>query len=233
MSNHSHSKLAFPLMPARPIEPRKAPRQARAIVTVDAILEAAAHILGRGGLAALTTNAVAERAGVSIGSLYQYFPAKEAILTELIRRKRQTVLDAMRSAARKADGMPLTQAVDGLIEAGIAHQLDEPALSLALEYAQAVLPIHAETETLKDEIIAAVSSVLAAHSIDQPQVAARDVVALTRGMIDTAGLYGESDPSSLTERVKRAVTGYLEITPKTKSKDRPKRVRLPVRPSRR
>ncbi len=65
---------------------RKAPKQARAKATVDAILEAAARILVERGYADATTNAVAERAGVSIGSLYEYFPGKEAVFAELRRR---------------------------------------------------------------------------------------------------------------------------------------------------
>lgn len=66
--------------------PRKQPLQRRAQATVDAILEAAAHILVRDGYDALSTNRVAERAGVSIGSLYQYFPNKEALVGDLVDR---------------------------------------------------------------------------------------------------------------------------------------------------
>ena len=56
--------------------PRKAPKQARARAAVTAVVEAAAHILERDGFAGFSTNAVAERAGVSIGSLYQYSPTR-------------------------------------------------------------------------------------------------------------------------------------------------------------
>lgn len=66
---------------------RRIPRQARASETVAAILEAAAQILEAGGLAAFTTNAVAERAGVSIGTLYQYFVDKNALLLALARQE--------------------------------------------------------------------------------------------------------------------------------------------------
>lgn len=66
---------------------RRIPRQARAAETVAAILEAAAQILEAGGLAAFTTNAVAERAGVSIGTLYQYFVDKNALLLALARQE--------------------------------------------------------------------------------------------------------------------------------------------------
>ena len=66
---------------------RRMPRQARAAETVASIVEAAAQILERGGLAAFTTNAVAERAGVSIGTLYQYFADKNALLMALAREE--------------------------------------------------------------------------------------------------------------------------------------------------
>ncbi|OUC60133.1 TetR family transcriptional regulator [Acinetobacter seifertii] len=69
-------------------DPRKRPRQARSVATFEAILEAAARILESLGFAGFNTNAVAELAGVSIGSLYQYFPSKDALIVELIRRER-------------------------------------------------------------------------------------------------------------------------------------------------
>ncbi len=68
-------------------ELKKEPRQARARATVDAIVAAAAQVLVREGYARSTTNRIANRAGVSIGSLYEYFPGKEAVFAELRRRE--------------------------------------------------------------------------------------------------------------------------------------------------
>ncbi len=88
-------------MPAKrqPIEDkRRIPRQARAGETVSAILEGAAQILEAGGLAAFTTNAVAERAGVSIGTLYQYFADKNALIRALAERELQATLTRVRQA---------------------------------------------------------------------------------------------------------------------------------------
>lgn len=66
--------------------PRKKPSQGRSRATVDAIIEATSYILTNVGWNGLTTNAIAERAGVNIGSLYQFFPNKEAVVAELQRR---------------------------------------------------------------------------------------------------------------------------------------------------
>ena len=79
-----------------PERKRRIPRQARAGETVALILEAAAQILEAGGLEAFTTNAVAERAGVSIGTLYQYFADKKAILLALAQQEVQSTLAELR-----------------------------------------------------------------------------------------------------------------------------------------
>ena len=65
------------------VAPRKRPLQERSRSTVDVVLEAAAQVLERDGYTATTTDLIAERAGVSIGTLYQYFPNKDAILLAL------------------------------------------------------------------------------------------------------------------------------------------------------
>jgi AcrR family transcriptional regulator len=78
---------------------RRKPRQARARATCEAILEAASQILERDGAAGFNTNAVAERAGVSIGTLYQYFPDKTAILLAAAQRESTQSAPASRLAA--------------------------------------------------------------------------------------------------------------------------------------
>ncbi len=69
------------------LTPRKWPRQARAKVTFDALLEALARLLAERPLAEITTNHIAARAGVSVGSLYEFFPNREAILAVLVERR--------------------------------------------------------------------------------------------------------------------------------------------------
>jgi AcrR family transcriptional regulator len=76
-------------MAKKKLTTRKKPRQERSVATVEAILLAATYILTRRGWDAFTTNNVAEKAGVNIASLYQYFPNKETIVAELQRRHAQ------------------------------------------------------------------------------------------------------------------------------------------------
>lgn len=92
---------------------RRSPRQARAAQTVAAIVEAAAQILEKGGLAAFTTNAVAERAGVSIGTLYQYFADKNALLMALAREEMESALGQV-GRALQGEGDP---SVEGRVRA--------------------------------------------------------------------------------------------------------------------
>lgn len=102
---------------------RKQPSQTRSLRTLDILLEAAARILETQGEAGLTTNHIAERAGYSIGTLYQYFPSKQAILVALLRRHRERVtreLFALLEAAGRGECPPelaLRGYVHRLIEA--------------------------------------------------------------------------------------------------------------------
>ena len=86
--------------------PRKAPRQARSLATVSAIVEAAARILEERGHEGFSTNAVAERAGVSVGSLYQYFPRKDAIYKRLITGMLEIWLAPLREMRDDGDPIP-------------------------------------------------------------------------------------------------------------------------------
>ena len=109
---------------------RKQPRQRRAVVTVDAILEAAARILVDTGYATASTNRIAERAGVSIGSLYEYFPGKEAIFAELRRREMAGWYAKLRAGPRA--GSPRA-VIRHIVTMQIQYAAKNPELYVALE----------------------------------------------------------------------------------------------------
>jgi AcrR family transcriptional regulator len=101
---------------------KKQPQQTRSRVTVDAILEGAAHILARHGWAGFTTNAVAEAAGVSIGSLYQYFPDKMAIVDSVLQQHFDEILAVLRSSVGDDLAAPcIERLVSGMIAAHSEH----------------------------------------------------------------------------------------------------------------
>ena len=81
------------------LQPRKPPRQARSAVTVDAIHTATIQVLLADGASRLTAPRVAVRAGVSIGTLYQYYPHKQALLFAVLERHLRTIEDAVLAAA--------------------------------------------------------------------------------------------------------------------------------------
>ncbi|RKP46165.1 TetR/AcrR family transcriptional regulator [Pararobbsia silviterrae] len=102
---------------------RKAPKQARSRATIDAILDAAAHILGERGWQGLTTNDVAQAAGASIGSLYQYFPNKLALIEAVRRRHFDDVLAVLHAAADRSAprSARIAALVDGMIAVHSRH----------------------------------------------------------------------------------------------------------------
>ena len=186
------------------------PRQDRSVETVGAIIEAAARILEQDGLGAFTTNAVAERAGVSIGSLYQYFPGKEALIGALIVRETSLLIDESEKAVAGANGR---EALKGLIGSAVNHQLRRPALARLLDLEEARLPFDEDTQRVTRRLHSLLLSILARADLPQqpdPDVAAQDVLAIVKGMVDAAGERGEQDRGALGSRVGRAVYGYLD-----------------------
>ena len=114
------------------ISSRKQPKQARSDDLVAAILEAAAQVLAKEGAPRFTTARVAEKAGVSVGSLYQYFPNKAAILFRLQSDEwRQTIRAAARRSSRRSQRPPLERLRD-LVHAFIRSECEEAAMRVAL-----------------------------------------------------------------------------------------------------
>jgi AcrR family transcriptional regulator len=114
----------------RPV--RRQPRQLRARQTVDAILEAVSRVLKRGGIDAVTTNRVAEVAGVSIGSVYQYFPDKRAIFVALHERHSEAMGRLVERTLVAHATAPLDHLVRALVDAIVDAHAADPRLHEAL-----------------------------------------------------------------------------------------------------
>lgn len=129
-SGNSHSDASDSDLPEF-IRPRKRPTQERAQQTVDAILAAAARILVRDG-AGFTTNQVAELAGTSVGSLYQYFPNKDSIVAALLQRQAEAEAAFVLQRMTELRPASLREAITGVIQAVFAFRAQAPQLQAAL-----------------------------------------------------------------------------------------------------
>jgi len=117
---------------ARYSEPRKSPVQARSTASVDAILKATVQVLLKVGKEKLTTTRVAARAGVSVGTLYQYFPNKSALLRAAMRLHMEEILAEIDKVCVAQRGQPVEQMVEALAVAFLAAKMRDPKKSRAL-----------------------------------------------------------------------------------------------------
>jgi AcrR family transcriptional regulator len=113
-------------------EPRKTPVQTRATATVDAISEATIQVLLKEGVARLTTTRVADRAGVSVGTLYQYYPNKQALLFAVLYELFEKVESAVETACTQARHTPLADMIRTVVDAFIDAKMARTDVSMAL-----------------------------------------------------------------------------------------------------
>lgn len=147
--------------PVPPLVHRKKPLQARSAVTVAAIGEAAIEVLLAEGIERTTTTRVAARAGVSVGSLYQYFPDKHSLLAAVLAQHLTHVAIAVERSCTEHRGGKVDDMAQGLVHAYVGAKLEHARASQAL-YAIAAEHNGAErVEMARERMLAAVSGMLA------------------------------------------------------------------------
>lgn len=114
------------------MEPRKSPVQARSTASVEAILKATLQVLVKVGKERLTTTRVAARAGVSVGTLYQYFPNKSALLRSALQLHMDEVVLAVQTVCREQSGAALQQMAEALVTAFLQAKTKNIKASAAL-----------------------------------------------------------------------------------------------------
>ena len=158
-------------MPRRTaLKPRKTPSQDRSKATVDAILEAAAYILVKHGWEKFTTNRVAERAGVNVASLYQYFPNKESIAIELQRRHIAKGQEAFPDRIEHLRSQPDVRAVlKVLIDGAVAEHRVQPKLHkvFAEELPRSSRRLHGRGD---ERLLAQLAHILEPYAIQVPDM---------------------------------------------------------------
>lgn len=181
---------------------RKQPMQERSQVTVEAVLEATLQILHRESAAKVTTTRIAERAGVSVGTLYQYFPDKQAVLTALYLRFLERAQAAAKAGRESVRDLPQREAVPVLINALITFKRDNLQSILALREPMAIL----DGPLLVKQLVETMFGLM--HEVVRDPLQARVLVAAIDGALSWAI---ENDPSLLNQESFRAALNALAL----------------------
>ncbi|HWA31040.1 MAG TPA: TetR/AcrR family transcriptional regulator [Rhizomicrobium sp.] len=203
----------------RAVNPRKEASQERSRATVDALVEATARILVREGFDKASTNRIADAAGVSIGSLYQYFPGKEALVAAVIDRHQQQLMQTVQRELADVAGLPLEQAVRKLVAVAVeAHRVD-PRLHRVLSEQIPRVGRLEKIATFNREYFALFRSYLDEHR-DEIGVSDRDFAAFVcvttiEALTHNAVLHhpralSDGAMAALVDEGARLVTGYLK-----------------------
>jgi AcrR family transcriptional regulator len=192
---------------------RKRPSQKRALSTFAAVIEAAAHILRGEGLRGLTTNRVAERAGVSIGSLYQYFPNKEAIVRALM-EKEIAAAEALRPPILDDLKAPLESRIRALVDWRCEVASRDQGFGRSLQAMTAQILSKSELRRFEAFRRERATRAIAAWLSDQPQrdpaLTALVVDAVLAALIDGPGQDQLTrDPIAFKREMVLMLTSYL------------------------
>lgn len=143
------------------LKPRKQPRQRRSQITMDAVFTATIQVLLSAGAKRLTTTRVAERAGVSVGTLYQYYPNKHALLYAVLQRHLALIAERIEAAARSTHHAPLAAMVGVLVEAFVRAKTERMEETRALYAVASQLEAAALVKEMGARNSAAISAMLA------------------------------------------------------------------------
>ncbi|HEY6629974.1 MAG TPA: TetR/AcrR family transcriptional regulator [Rhizobiaceae bacterium] len=147
--------------PPSHLKPRKKPRQARAAATLDVIFEATIQVLLSDGPRRLTTTRVGERAGVSVGTIYQYFPHKQALFYALNERYLDALAETLEKACRAQHGAPIEKMVEALVTTYWNAKMERPEVTRALYRSVAELDNEPLIDAFARRVDAATGSMLA------------------------------------------------------------------------
>lgn len=205
-------------MPKRPVtSPRKAASQDRSRATVDALLSATARVLVRDGYDRASTNRIAEAAGVSVGSLYQYYPSKEALVAAVIDRHIGDMMALVRQASITLAPLPLPDATRAIVRVMIeAHALEPKLHRVLVEQIPRVGSLE-RIERLDEEACGLVRLWLEAHhdeiAVTDLDVAAFVVVTTVEALTHAAVLRRPAvleKVDAFVDEVAKLVVGYLQ-----------------------
>lgn len=200
-----------------PQKPRKLPKQARAQYMVNVILEATARILAKRGYAGTNTNLIAAEAGVSVGSIYQYFPNKDALISALHERHAEQMSEIIDAVFSDAEPKNLKEHVSVMVHSLMAAHQCEPQLHQVLEREFPYFDLPNEQSPADQIIFKRVRSLLASFQDQITQanldLATWTVMQITEALVHTAVIEPPSNLSlaDVEGAIIDAIIGYLTV----------------------
>lgn len=197
----------------RRVSPRKKPLQGRSRATVEAIVQATARVLIRDGYEACTTNRVAETAGVSIGSLYQYFPNKEALVVAVMERHLGALKEAMGRRLGELEGADLPTVIREMVRALLEVNQLQPKLHRVLMEQVPRIGALKRLHELHSQYEPLLTTWLQGHSDagDEAGIEAYIIIAAAEGVVTRVLLEKPTwvESGALEAQLTRLVLGYF------------------------
>ena len=191
--------------PSPSLRPRRRPRQERSRDTVAVLMTATERVLVERGYDALTTTRVAAVAGVSVGSLYQYFPGREALVAELLRRRAEATAARLEASVAATRGRPLGARLAALLDASISAKRAQPGLAAMLSSGRPELEMFESKRHVPRRARALVVDLLAEHrpglAPEAREAQAFAIVAAVEGVLTAAAREDRLDDPNLRAAV--------------------------------
>ncbi|NUG51836.1 TetR/AcrR family transcriptional regulator, partial [Acinetobacter lactucae] len=190
------------------LKPRKSPVQARSTATIEVLHEATIQVLLKEGIVKCNTTRIAERAGVSVGSIYQYYPNRDSLLAAVLQRHLDSVAEKIEELCLKYEKTSIKTLISALVDEIILAKLSNPEESKALYAISGERGGLDLSKRMNDRMLAAVSNLLESASdieFDDSQIVAEFVLGAIMGLIRRVL------ENQVTDKVEQVLESHLKL----------------------
>jgi len=190
------------------LQPRKSPVQARSTATIEVLHEATIQVLLKEGIVKCNTTRIAERAGVSVGSIYQYYPNRDSLLAAVLQRHLDSVAEKIEEFCLKYEKTSIRTLISALVNEIILAKLSNPEESKALYAISGERGGLDLSKRMNDRMLAAVSNLLESASdieFDDSQIVAEFVLGAIMGLIRRVL------ENQVTDKVEQVLESHLKL----------------------
>jgi len=190
------------------LKPRKSPVQARSTATLEVLHEATIQVLLKEGIVKCNTTRIAERAGVSVGSIYQYYPNRDSLLAAVLQRHLDSVAEKIEELCLKYEKTSIKTLISALVDEIILAKLSNPEESKALYAISGERGGLDLSKRMNDRMLAAISNLLESASdieFDDSQIIAEFVLGAIMGLIRRVL------ENQVTDKVEQVLESHLKL----------------------